>query len=353
MTHPKTRDEFEKNKVPIPLNANDINEEEFFQQTLPDTRKTAVNHIIRVVRGDKEYLLSDETIEGYTLEGNRRALSKRFGIYPFPYFVRAYNPATGRSEANGRIDRWEERYEIPSSPSTIKKLFAKDEFGTNTGMTIDIGGMQIAVMNKQDFINLPGDKLVAKITGKDVATIVGTPQTFVTSSQEESGDGDDSKVRGNSQQEQEAARRRMYDFSSLVAVNSSSTFGPTEEQIAAAQPTLVPQPVLNIEPSTKTPTQELVDVAARQETVEIEQKEGEKQGEKKGVGQSRATNRISENVGVVLKNEDTGVKQNMTRDSITIEEPQGQAAKKQREQDEKEEQEQIEQQEEKQQQRRR
>lgn len=340
--HPKTADEYDKNKVPKPLNANDINEEEFFQQTLPDTRKTAVNMIVKVLRGDKEYLISDETLTGQTIEGNRRYLNKQFGRYPFPVFVYAYNPATGRNEANGRVDRWEERYEIPSSPQAIKKLFSKDQMGTNTSMIVDIGaGLQYSVNNKNDFVNLSADKLVAKITGKDIATITGAPEPFVTSGEESEG-----MQLTNTQREQEEARRKMYDFSSLVAVNSSSTFGPTEEQRAAAEPSLVPQPALNVAPSNLTATQQELELAKyhstppQSEQVEVEQKEGEKQGEKKGVGQSKATNRIGENVGVVLKNEDSGVKQNMTKDSITIEEPQGQAAKKQRDQDKEEQQEQ-------------
>lgn len=344
MTHPEVRKEFEKNKVPIPLNAPDIVEEEFFRQTLPDTRKTKVNHIIRVMRGDREYLLSDEVLYGETLEGMPRYLPKTFGKYPFPHFVKAYNPATGRTEANGRIDNYEERYDIPSSPSAIKKLLEKDQFGTQTGMTIDLGGIQFAVTNKQDFINLPAEKLVAKITGKDPSTIVGTPQAFVTTAQKDADGDEDDKPRGNTEQEQREARDRMYDFSMIT--NSSSTFGPTIEQRAAALPTLAPQPTLNVAPSNVTLSPQDVqnksmeeinktqrerneqEAEARQEQVEIQQKDSEKPGEpKKGVGQSRARERISEDVGVVLKHEDTGVKENMTKDSITIEEPQGQAAK--------------------------
>jgi hypothetical protein len=343
--HPKIKDEYVKNKVPIPLNANDIDEEEFFQQTLPNTRKVAVNHIVRVVRGDKEFLLSDETMTGQTLEGNTRYLNRQHGKYPFPYFVKAYNPTTGRAEANGKIDRTEERYDIPSNPQVIKKLLAKDQVGTNTMMTVDLGaGLQFPVANKNDFINLPADKLVAKITGKDIESITGAPQPFVTRS-DDNEDGE--RILTNSQQEQEEARRRMYDFSSLV-VNSTSSFGPTEEQKAAAIPTLAPQPQLNVVPSTVTRAQQDPEKVEKlptekeereQEIVEIEERAiGHKEGEGKKAlgGQSKATNRVSENVGVVLKNEDTGVKQNMTKDSITIEEPQGPAAKKQREQDEKE-----------------
>lgn len=321
MTHPKVREEFLKNHVQIPLNAPDINEEEFFRQTLPDTRKVAVNHVIRLLRGEKEYVLVDKTITGNTLEGNTRYLTKRFGSYPFPFFVKAYNPATGRSEANGKLDRTEDRFEIPSSPATLKKIFAEDEFGTNTGMTIDIGGMQIAVMSKKDFIELPADKLVSKITGKEIGTIVGTPQAFVTTKQEDEDEDDEGKGRGNSEQQQKAARERMYDVSYL---NSASTFGPTEEQKAAAQPTLAPQPVLNVTPSL-TPSPMPQEEQEQEEKVE---QQAEVTSTSTGkAGQSRAKERISENVGVVLKHEDTGVKENMTKDSITIEEPQGQAAK--------------------------
>jgi len=337
MTHPRVRKEFEDNKVPIPLNANDINETEFFQQTLPDTRKVAVDHIVRVVRGEKEYLLSYETMTGQTLEGNNRYLSKTFGKFSFPYFVKTYSPTTGRNEANGKVDRWEERYDIPSSPEAIKKLFKKDQVGSNTAMTIDLGaGMQFTVTNKKDFAELPADKLVAKVTGKDINTIRGAPAEFVTRSQEDGSEGSPGSY--NSQQEQDEARRRMYDFSSL-ATNSSSTFGPTEEQKALAQPTLAPQPVLNVVPSTATPSS-LPPSEQQGEQAQIEQKEGDKPQEpKRAVGQSRAREKISEDVGVILKNEDTGVRQNMTKDSITIEEPQGQAAKKQRDQDEQEEEE--------------
>jgi hypothetical protein len=324
MTHPKVIEEYRKHKLEVPLNAPDIDETEFFQQTLPDTRKTAVNHVVRVVRGDKEYLLSDETMTGQTLEGNRRYLNKQFGKYQFPYFVMAYDDVTGTPKANGRIDRYELRYDIESSPKAIKALLGKDQMGTNTSMTIDFGeGLQYPVANKNDFISMPADKLISKITGKSVETITGAPSQFVTSESDTSG-----RQLTNTQMEQEEARRKMYDFSFIG--NSSSSFGPTEEQQDAAAQTLVPQPVLDVKPSTPTPSPN-TDETPEQEQVKMEQKDGD--GEKKAVGQSRATNRVGENVGVVLKNEDTGVKQNMTKDSITIEEPQGQAAKKQRDRD--------------------
>ena len=291
-----------------------------------------------MVRGEKEFLLSFETMEGKTLEGNPRYLAKQFGKFSFPFFVKAYNAATGQSEANGKIDRTEERYEVESSPAAIKKLFAKDQVGTNTAMTLDYGeGQQFVVNNKKDFIEMEADKLISKITGRSVESITGGgPSQFVISS-DDAASKDRAQRGGNTQQEQEEARRRMYDVA-LIAGNSSSTFGPTEEQRAAAEATLMPQPTLNVVPSILPPS---FTEQQQQEQVKIEQKEGDKPGEpKRASGQSRATNRIGEDIGVVLKNEDTGVKQNIRKDSMTIEEPQGQAAaaaKKQRDQDEEQE----------------
>jgi hypothetical protein len=255
---------------------------------------------------------------GRTLEDQPRYLQGTFGRYSFPNFTKVYDPASGGLKPNGKINYFEEVYYIPYSPAQVKKILAKDQTNTNTGMSIKVGDtLSYVVTNKEDFINLPANKLISKITGKEI-DMISAPQRQTNRHTS----GIPREDIRNTQLEQEEARRKMYD------IELASGFGPTEEQKAEAQPTLVPQPVLNVQPS----------LTPSMPQSQQEKEEGEKQAEVTSTatgkaGQSRAKERIGENVGVVLKHEDTGVKENMTKDSITIEEPQGQSAKDQMEKD--------------------
>jgi hypothetical protein len=329
MAHPKVEEEFKNAGVPIPDNSPDIVEREFFEQTLENSRKTSITKIIRTLKGDKDYLLYSQIIYGNTLEGNRRNLHKSgMGKYKFPIFVYAFDEKGGKPKPTDRVDRYEDRYEIPYSPANVKKILAKDQMKTNTAFKLMLGNQGYVVRNKDDFINLPIDKLVQKVTGKTLESLaldLGYARTEADTSEQ---------TLRNTQQQQEAARRRMYE---IEFDDSSSSFGPTADSRAESAPsTTAPDDGgVVVMSGQNTAAEEAAERELGEEEKSEQVKIEQKPGEKKGVGQSRAKEKISEDVGVVLHHVDTGVKENMTKDSITIEEPQGQAARELMEEDRK------------------
>jgi hypothetical protein len=165
MTHPAVREIYQRAGVEILPNPDDNVENEFYSSIVEGSEKTRIDQIIRrTVRSQGEYLLYNCTLIGENLNGNLRYLSKHEeGQYSMPIFERVFDPQTGKATPVAKVSRHETVYEIPYTPQAVKDILAKDEFGTDVGLTLDLGHVKYTIKDKTDFIELPTDQLMKKV----------------------------------------------------------------------------------------------------------------------------------------------------------------------------------------------
>jgi hypothetical protein len=145
------------------VNAQDIVKNEWLEQTLENTRTTSIDSIIRLVlREEQQYLLYDQTQIGETIEGRRRFLNERIGMYEKPHFVKSVNQATGAVEFESRIDWAESVYEHPFSPEEFKAILEKDQRNTKTKFYLKYNERAYTVPSAKDMI-LPLEQLLKKL----------------------------------------------------------------------------------------------------------------------------------------------------------------------------------------------
>src|SRR5215203_708761 len=171
-THPKIKELYTKYGFEIPYNAPTINEKEFYEQTLPETRRTKVSSIIRVAHdGDDgpQYLKWHETIIGETLEGNPRYHVKNLGEYNEPQFIRETDN-TGRVFMTERVSRVIVRHEKEFSEANVREIMArntaKDFPEQKMGFMLDVGERKYSVPSVKDFLTPSVEELLKKLRVK-------------------------------------------------------------------------------------------------------------------------------------------------------------------------------------------
>jgi hypothetical protein len=145
------------------VNAQDIVKNKWLEQTLENTRTTSIDSIIRLVLGEEQqFLLYDQTQIGETIEGRRRFLNERIGMYEKPHFVKSVNRATGALEFEPRIDWSESVYEHPFSPEEFRSILEKDQRNTKTKLYLKYNERTYTIASAKDMI-LPLEQLLKKL----------------------------------------------------------------------------------------------------------------------------------------------------------------------------------------------
>jgi hypothetical protein len=161
--HPVVKQKYEEAEFDYFKNANDRNEEVFFEQTAI-AKKPIKHYIIKVVRtkiGKDEHVYYHETLRSKDYLDNLIDHTHVIGKYEDPQFISSVDPQT-RKPRQTEVHGFETKYEISWTPNIIDQWEAQDNFelDENIGYIVKQGGKTYGGYTRDQFCTETFDNLV-------------------------------------------------------------------------------------------------------------------------------------------------------------------------------------------------